>query len=162
MNIFQSEQARVEDRIDEVVALLEDVGARGRIVAEDCHIIKNAITYPDSLGHKLIGSELHPDNVSDKFGKVGNELDVYAEKSSIVIKELTKILIEIRYDTFVFLKAHARDKTVTLWVLGTPCSGKSLLVYLLVVTAAIALSWIYSVSAVICDSLSLLYPRLTM
>ena len=26
MDIFQSEQARVEDRIDEVVPLLEDVG----------------------------------------------------------------------------------------------------------------------------------------
>ena len=126
--------------------------ARGRIIAEDLHIIKNAIKYPDSLGHKLIGSGLHPDDVSDKFGKVRNELDVYAEKSSIVIKELTKILTEIRYNSFIFLKAHLRDKTVTLWVLGTPCSGKSLLVYLLVITAAIALSWIYSVSAVICDS----------
>ena len=102
MDIFQSEQARVEDRIDEVIPLLEDVATRGRMIAGDLHIIKNAIKYPNSLDHKVIGSGLHPDDVSHKFGKVKNELDVYAEKSSIVIKELTKIITEIRYIYFIF------------------------------------------------------------
>ena len=109
MYIFQTEQARVDDRIDEVIPLLEDVATLGRIIAGDLHIIKNAIKYPDSLGNKLIGSGLHPDDVSDKFGKVRNELDVYAEKSSIVITELKKILTEIRYNSFVFSSCKGQN-----------------------------------------------------
>ena len=109
MDIFQSEQARVEDRIDDVIPLLEDVAARGRIIAEDLHIIKNAIKYPDSLGHKFIGSGLHTDDMSDKLGTVRNELDVYAEKSSVVIKELTKMLTEIRYNFSIFSSCKGQN-----------------------------------------------------
>ena len=102
MDIFQSEQARINDKIDEVVPLLEDVGSsredhRGRSAT----LSRMQSSIPDSLGHKLIGSELHTDDVSGKFEKVRNELDVYAEKSRIVIKELTKMLTDIRYNSFI-------------------------------------------------------------
>jgi hypothetical protein len=97
MDIFKSEQARVEKRIDEVVPQLEDVGARGRMIAAELHKIRNALKHPASSGGNVFGSDLSTEQVQKKFGDIKLELDVYSEKSGTLIADLTKIITEIRY-----------------------------------------------------------------
>jgi hypothetical protein len=151
MDIFQNEQTRVEKRIPEVVPQLEDIGARGKIIAEKLHNLKNALKYPASAGHNLSGSGLGAEDVSANFEKVKHELGAYSENSAILINDLTKILTEVRY-SFHSFTTYPRSKTVTLWAFGSACSGKGLLIYLLSIGAIIISSWLLSVSAVTCDS----------
>jgi hypothetical protein len=104
MDIFQNEQTRVEKRIHEVVPQLEGVALRGRIIMEELHKIKNALKHPSSAGNDLFGSDKESEG-SSKFEVIKNELEVYAEKSSALITDLTKILTDIRF---------ARSSTLTL------------------------------------------------
>jgi hypothetical protein len=100
MDIFLSEQTRVDKRIDEVGPQLVDIALQGRLVSIELHKVKNALKLPRSMEHNFLGSEISED-VSGKFVEIKNEFDVYAEKSSIVIKDLTKILTEIRHPASV-------------------------------------------------------------
>src|SRR5208282_3825209 len=97
MDIFQIERACVHRRIDEVIPQLEDIGVRGSIINEKLHTLRNALQSPEFSGLKIFGSGMDTEDVSDKFGTIKNELDAYAENSSIMIQELTKMLTEIRY-----------------------------------------------------------------
>jgi hypothetical protein len=157
MDIFQNEQARIEKRIPEVVPQLEDIGARGQIIAEKLHQLKNALKYPESSGRKYFGSEIKAEEVKLKFEVIKGELDGYSENAAILIKDLTTILTEVRSVSSDSLPNY-RSKTVTLWAFGSAFSGRGLLTYLLTISAIILSSWLLGVTAVICDSI-LLYPH---
>jgi hypothetical protein len=97
MDIFQNEQTRVEKRIPEVVPQLEDVATRGGIIGRRLHELKNGLKYPESSGHNFLGSEINVKDVTSKFDEIKNELGHYSENSAILIKDLTRILTEVRY-----------------------------------------------------------------
>jgi hypothetical protein len=160
MDIFQNEQTRVEKRIPEVVPQFEDIGTRGKIIGGKLHELKNALKYPASAGHNLSGSGLGAEDVSANFEKVKHELGAYSENSAILIKDLTKILTEVRYSLHSFT-TYPRSKTVNLWAFGSTFSGRNLLYYLFSITAIIVSSWLLSVSAVICDGRKRLVAFLT-
>jgi len=102
MAIFKNEQAIIEERISEIVPQLEDVGEQARVISGNLNIIMNALKHPDSWDHKLFGSGMRPQIINEKFGEVKNELDVYAEKSAALVKDITRILTDIMYPLFLF------------------------------------------------------------
>jgi hypothetical protein len=102
MDIFQNEQTRVEKRINEVLPQLEDIGARGLLISKHLYETKNAVKYPKSRGHGLLGSDIHKEDIDDKFGQIKAELSLYSENSGSLIRDLSKILTEIRYIVVVW------------------------------------------------------------
>jgi hypothetical protein len=97
MDIFQSEQARVEKRIDEVVSQLQDIGLRGQFINKKLYTLRNALKYPDHARRSVLELGESEKESNDSFAEIKAELLAYAEKSSILIQDLTKILTEIRY-----------------------------------------------------------------
>jgi hypothetical protein len=97
MDMFRSEKTQIDDRIHEVVPQLEDLGCRGNIINKNLHKVKNAVKSPKSLGGGLFGSEKSKDEIEYDLKAIKGELDVYGEKASILIGDLTVILTQIGY-----------------------------------------------------------------
>jgi len=97
MDMFRSEKTQIDKRLPEVHPKLEDLGQRGKIIAEKLHEIKNAVKYPRVKGHVFFGSEKSKDEVEVEAKNTKCELDVYGEKASILVGDLTVILTQIRH-----------------------------------------------------------------
>ena len=96
MYIFESQQTRVDSRIDVVVPQLEDVGSRGLLITKALHELKNALKFPKSNDREFFGSEKCIKEVHEVLENIKHELNDYAETSGTLIQDLTKILTETR------------------------------------------------------------------
>jgi len=97
MDMFRNEKTQIEKKIYQVVPQLEDLGCRGNIINKNLHKVKNAVKSPKSLGGGLFGSGMSKDEVEYDLKAIKGELDVYGEKASILIGDLTAILTQIGY-----------------------------------------------------------------
>ena len=97
MDMFRSEKTQIDKRIPEVLPQLDDLGQRGKIISERLHKVKNAVKYPKAKGGSLFGSEKSRDEVEYDLKAIKGELDVYGEKASILVGDLTVILTQIGY-----------------------------------------------------------------
>jgi hypothetical protein len=144
MDIFQTEQSRVEKILEEnYLIALQELGLKGHYVLTSLSEAKEIVE----------GSRYNPEP-SEGEAKVlfaKNLLKAYSANASVLIKRITGVLTEIRYMSFL-PESHRRQKTTTLWIPGAPLSGRTLLLFLLFTGVGIAVSWALHVTAVICDS----------
>jgi hypothetical protein len=97
MDMFRSEKSQLDTRIPEVLPKLEDLGQRGHSVALKLHEIVNALKHPKSQGGQLFKSDKSNEEIKYDLEAVKGILDVYGEKASILIGDLTVILTQIGY-----------------------------------------------------------------
>jgi len=97
MDMFRSQKSQIDSRIDEVLPKLEDLGQRGHGVAVKLHEVLNALKQSKSQSGELFGSGKGKEEVKYGLEGVKGELDVYGEKASILIGDLTVILTQIGY-----------------------------------------------------------------
>ena len=95
--MFRSEKSQIQKRIPEVQPKLEDLGQRGQQVALKLHDLVNALKDHKSQGTSQFGSSKSEEDVKYDLNAVKGELDVYGEKASILIGDLTVILTQIGY-----------------------------------------------------------------
>lgn len=98
MDTFQSEQTRLDKRIDEVLSQLEDIGFRGYIIGKNLHLLRTTLKCPELAPGSLLESEESKKGNNDCFAEIKKELLTYSEKSAILLEHVTKVLTEIRYD----------------------------------------------------------------
>lgn len=96
MQFLESEESQVERKIVGLLPQLEDLGSRGKVIAEELHVLTNALKYPKSGGYDLLGSEKDHSVIESRIEEIRNELHSYADKSSLLIEELSKMLTDIR------------------------------------------------------------------
>ena len=96
MDIFQNEQARVDKQIDQFLLQLEDIGARGSQIANKLDECQNALKSSNNSRIALFGSVMDEKEASSNFEKAKSELDVYTEKSAVLVKDLTQMLTGMR------------------------------------------------------------------
>ena len=97
MDMFRSEKSQIDKRIPEVLPQLQDLASRGQIIAGSLHKVKNAVKSPRVEGRFLFGLDKSKEGVEEDLKSIKSELDVYGEKASILVGDLTVILTQIGY-----------------------------------------------------------------
>jgi hypothetical protein len=97
MDLFKNEETRVAEKVEAVVPQLEDIGQRGFQIGKELHECRNALKGSEASHRPLFGSDSSLDKVTLKLEQVRCELTVYSENSANLIRDITKILTEIRY-----------------------------------------------------------------
>jgi len=90
MQFSESEASQIERRIVGLLPQLEDFSSHGRMIAGELHVLTNALKYPKS------GSEKDHTVIESRIEEIRDELHCYADKSSILIEELSKRLTDVR------------------------------------------------------------------
>ena len=86
MDIFRSEQTRVEGKIIGFLLELESIGAQGRFVNEKLHRLQQDIKYYSKDTAEL----------KNEFSKAQDQVQVYADMTNRLIQDFTKLLTKIR------------------------------------------------------------------
>lgn len=97
MDMFRSEKSQLDKRIPEVLPKLEGLGQHGHLVAVKLFEVVDALKHPKSQDAGFLGSGKNKEEVKCDLQAVKGELDVYGEKASILIGDLTVILTQIGY-----------------------------------------------------------------
>ena len=97
MDIFQTEQSRVDKRLEDHLIPLQDLGLQGQIILGVLSDAKRAVE----------ASKLDPksDDAGIDLEAVKKQLDAYSTNAGLLVKTFTSIVTQIKYGS-LSLQAH--------------------------------------------------------
>ena len=112
MDIFQSENIRVDKAVDELIPQLEELGARGNIIGESLQEISRTLKQETSTDiHTSPADEFL--NIEKRIQNVADDFHIYIERYDNLVEVVTYKIVQIRYRllTRVLLTIGTRPST---------------------------------------------------